>query len=60
MDFSLDCTPTLPPERMKPLNRIELDGLPCCEYLLYALPDQLADKLCAIMERHPGAGPLRE
>lgn len=45
---------------MKPLNRIELDGLPCCEYLIYALPDQLADKLCAIMERHPGAGPLRE
>lgn len=28
IDLSLDCTPTLPPERMKPLNRIELDGLP--------------------------------
>lgn len=57
IDLSLDCTPTLPPERMKPLNRIELDGLPCREYLLYALPDQLADKLCAVMERHPGGWP---
>lgn len=50
IDLSLDCSPTLPPEQIEPLNRISLEGIVTCEYLLYSLPDQLADKLCAVME----------
>lgn len=54
IDLSLDCETTLPPERIKPANRIGIDGLVTCDYLVYPLPDQLADKLCAIMELQPG------
>lgn len=51
IDLSLDCAPTLPPDRVEPLNRVLPEGVESCDYLLYSLPDQLADKLCAVMER---------
>lgn len=54
VDLSLDCEVTLPPERLVPANRIDLPGVGVCEYCVYAVEDQLADKLCAIMERQPG------
>lgn len=54
IDLSLDCGTTLPPERIEPANRVFVEGLETCEYLVYPLPDQLADKLCAIMELQPG------
>lgn len=54
IDLSLDCEMTLPPERIAPANRIAVEGLSSCDYLVYAVPDQLADKLCAIMEKQPG------
>ncbi len=57
IDLSLDCDPLFAPEHTQPLNRIEIEGVPSCEYLLYPLPDQLADKLCAVMERQPGGWP---
>lgn len=57
IDLSLDCFPTLPPERITPANRIDIKGVEACDYLAYPLPDQLADKLCAIMERQPGGWP---
>lgn len=57
IDLSLDCETTLPPERIMPANRIEVEGITVCDYLAYPLPDQLADKLCAIMERQPGGWP---
>lgn len=57
IDLSLDCTTTLPPERISPANRIMLDGIETHDYLAYPLPDQLADKLCAIMEVQPGGWP---
>lgn len=53
IDLSLDCDTTLPPERIEPANRINLDGVETHEYLLYSLPDQLADKFCAIVEKQP-------
>lgn len=54
IDLSLDCGTTLPPERIEPASRVYVEGLETCKYLVYPLPDQLADKLCAIMERQPG------
>lgn len=57
IDLSLDCATTLPPERIEPLNRVPVEGLEACTYLVYPLPDQLADKLCAIMEMQPGGYP---
>ena len=57
IDLSLDCSITQPAERIAPANRVCVDGLESCDYLVYPLPDQLADKLCAIMERHPGGWP---
>lgn len=57
IDLSLDCQTTLPPERLAPANRLEMPGLETCDYLMYPLPDQMADKLCAIMELQPGGYP---
>ena len=57
IDLSLDCGTTLPPERITPANRIAIEGITCCDYLAYPLPDQPADKLCAIMELQPGGWP---
>lgn len=57
IDLSLDCATTLPPERIEPANRIAVEGIGTCEYLVYPLPDQLADKLCAIMEKQLGGWP---
>lgn len=54
IDLSLECGTTLPPERIEPASRVYVEGLETCRYLVYPLPDQLADKLCAIMERQPG------
>lgn len=57
IDLSLDCSTTLPPELVTPANRIEIAGLDECDYLMYPLPDQMADKLCGIMELQPGGYP---
>lgn len=57
IDLSLDCSATLPPERVTPANRIYIAGVEENDYLMYPLPDQLADKLCAIMELQPGGYP---
>lgn len=54
IDLSLDCEPTCPPERLTPANRVAIGGVVVADYLAYPLPDQLADKLCAIMELQPG------
>lgn len=57
IDLSLDCATTLPPDRLTPANRISVAGLKEYDYLMYPLVDQLADKLCAIMELQPGGYP---
>lgn len=54
IDLALDCGTTLPPERIEPASRVFIEGLATSDYLVYPLPDQLADKLCAIMELQPG------
>lgn len=54
IDLSLDCEPTFPPERVEPAGRVALEGVATTDYYVWSLPDQLADKLCAIMELQPG------
>lgn len=54
VDLSLDCEVTLPPEKLTPANRLDVPGLEVQDYLVYSVEDQLADKLCAIMETHFG------
>lgn len=54
IDLSLDCTTTQPAERVAPANRVEIEGVAVFDYLAYPLADQLADKLCAVMELQPG------
>lgn len=54
VDLSLGCEVTLPPEKLTPANRLDVPGLDVRDYLVYSVEDQLADKLCAIMETHPG------
>lgn len=53
VDLSLDCEVTLPPEKLTPLNRLNVLGVAVRDYCVYSVEDQLADKLCAIMERQP-------
>ena len=57
IDLSLDCDITQPADRIAPANRVRVEGLESCDYLVYPLPYQLADKLCAIMETQPGGWP---
>lgn len=57
IDLSLDCATTLAPNLLAPANRISIAGLKEYDYLVYPLVDQLADKLCAIMELQPGGYP---
>ena len=57
IDLSMDCDITQPADRIAPANRVRVEGLESCDYLVYPLPDQLADKLCAIMETQPGGWP---
>ncbi|MBQ9000563.1 MAG: nucleotidyl transferase AbiEii/AbiGii toxin family protein [Eggerthellaceae bacterium] len=54
IDLSLDCATTQPAEKITPANRIEIDGVAVFDYMAYPLVDQLADKLCAVMELQPG------
>lgn len=54
IDLSLDCSWTFPPEKITPANRINVKGVIACDYLVYSLPDQIADKFCAIIEIHNG------
>lgn len=39
-------------ERIAPADRIEVDGLETCDYLVYPVEAALADKLCGIVETH--------
>ena len=57
IDLSLDCTVTQPVECIPPANRIAVEGVVTFDYRVYPLVDQLADKLCAVMEIQPGGWP---
>lgn len=54
IDLSLDGEMTDLPVFIVPLNRIEIPGFATADYLVYPLVDQVADKLCAMVELHNG------
>ena len=42
------------PEYLTPADRLEIDGLPVCDYPVYPVEAAMVDKLCGIMECHDG------
>ena len=46
-------------ERVAPADRIEVEGLRTCDYLVYPVESALADKFCALIETHEGRGSSR-
>lgn len=42
------------PEYLTPADRLEIAGLPVCDYPVYPVEAAVVDKLCGIMERHDG------
>lgn len=57
IDLSLGCEPVGEIVSAEPANRVMVPGVETSPYLLYPIADQLADKLCAIMELQPGGYP---
>lgn len=41
-------------EVIEPVDRIQIEGLSTCNYLLYPVENALADKFCALIEIHDG------
>lgn len=58
VDLVVELTMTGQPETVGPLHPIRLDGLITTAYRGYPIADQIADKHCAIIERHGPHGDL--
>ena len=54
IDLVVDEVPLEDAELMAPADRIEVEGIQTCDYLVYPVECALADKLCAMAERHEG------
>lgn len=52
VDLVVDEVPLEGAERISPADRIEVEGLETCDYLVYPVEAALADKLCGIVEVH--------
>jgi hypothetical protein len=59
IDLVVDEVPLERAELVAPADRIEVEGLQVCDYLVYPVEDALADKLCALVERHDGRASSR-
>ncbi len=54
IDLVVNQIPCSEPEIMQPADRINIEGIPACDYRVYPLVNSLADKLCAMVEMHEG------
>ena len=54
IDLAVDEVPLEMADLVMPSDRIEIDGLETCGYLVYPVENALADKLCALTEKHDG------
>ena len=54
IDLVIDEVPNEDAEHVTPADRIDVRGIETCDYLVYPVESALADKLCAIIERHGG------
>lgn len=52
IDLVVDEIPLDYAERLSPADRIEVSGIKTCDYLVYPVAAALADKICALQERH--------
>ena len=59
VDLVVDEVPLEGAERISPADRIEVDGLETCDYLVYPVEAALADKLCALVETYGGRASSR-
>ncbi len=54
IDLVIDQIPLEGTELITPADRIDIEGLQACAYLVYSVESALADKLCALAEKHDG------
>ena len=54
IDLVVDEIPLEEAEVVTPADRIRVEGVEVCDYLVYPVESALADKLCAMIERHDG------
>ncbi len=59
IDLVVDEVPLEGAEEVAPADRIDVKGLITCDYLVYPIGAALADKLCALSERHNGRASSR-
>ena len=59
IDLVVDEVPLDGAELLTPADRIDVRGLEACDYLVYPVAASLADKLCALLERHNGRASSR-
>ena len=59
IDLVVDGTSAGDAERITPADRISVGEIEVCDYLVYSVESALADKFCAIIERHGGRSSSR-
>lgn len=59
IDLVVDEVPLEGVELIEPVDRLDIKGLETCDYLVYPVEAALADKLCALVERHSGRASSR-
>lgn len=59
IDLVVDEVPLERAEFVAPADRIDIEGLQVCDYLVYPVESALADKLCALVERYDGRASSR-
>lgn len=59
IDLVIDEVPLEKAELVTPADRIEVDGIETCDYLVYPVEDAVSDKLCALVEMHEGRASSR-
>lgn len=59
IDLVIDEVPQGEAEIVKPVDRIEVTGIPTFNYRIYPAVSSLADKLCAMLEEHDGRSSSR-
>ena len=59
IDLVIDEVPLEGAEAVSPADRIDVKSLDTCDYLVYPVGAALADKFCALAERHNGRASFR-
>lgn len=59
IDLVVDEVPLERTELVTPADRIDVEGLQVCDYLVYPVESTLADKLCGIVETYDGRASSR-